>query len=423
MGNWAAFFVALAIVGVVFEMLRRKKLREKYAALWILVGIGTLILAAFPSLLTIVAERVGVQLPSNLLFIISILLLLGVCLHLSWELSAVEDETRTLAEEVAILRTMVEDISSQDSGGDPAVEVTREGPMTLDIFIPYWGDVSYMKQAVDSVLAQSNPDWRLTVVDDAYPSDDVRRYVEAIDDSRITYIHKESNEGITENFRTCVRLASQNVLVVMGCDDVLLPNFVDVVLRAHAEYPEASIIQPGVQVINENGAPSVPLVDIVKQRLLKPRATGPRLLGGERLAVSLLHGDWLYWPSLAFRRDRIRDYDFRDGFPVIQDLALIMDMVLGGATLLVLPEICFKYRRHTSSASSAKLVDGSRFVGERDFFNLAAALCTDRGWHRAARAARLRLTSRAHALLIVADAVRQGAVGMLGLLLRHAFGK
>jgi hypothetical protein len=124
MGNWPAFFLALAIVGVVFEMLRRKKLREKYAALWLFVGIGTLVLAAFPSLLTVVAERVGVQLPSNLLFIISILLLLGVCLHLSWELSVVEDETRTLAEEVAILRTMVEDMSSQD-GDAPATPTTK----------------------------------------------------------------------------------------------------------------------------------------------------------------------------------------------------------------------------------------------------------------------------------------------------------
>lgn len=118
MGNLAAFILALTIVSVVFEMLRRKKLREKYAALWIFVGLGTLVLAAFPNLLTIVAQLVGVQLPSNLLFIISILLLLGVCLHLSWEISVVEDETRTLAEEVAILRALVEGNQSRDSGGN-----------------------------------------------------------------------------------------------------------------------------------------------------------------------------------------------------------------------------------------------------------------------------------------------------------------
>jgi hypothetical protein len=124
--NLAAFLLSLAIVGVVFEMLRGKKLREKYAALWLIVGVGTLILAAFPSLLAVVAGAVGVQLPSNLLFIISILLLLGVCLHLSWEISVVEDETRTLAEEVAILRTMIEEMSPQDSDGDTSTSPTSK---------------------------------------------------------------------------------------------------------------------------------------------------------------------------------------------------------------------------------------------------------------------------------------------------------
>jgi hypothetical protein len=125
MPNIAAFLLALAIVGLVAEMLRRKKLREKYAIWWLVVGIATLVLAAFPQLLVYIAKVVGVQLPSNLLFILSILMLLGVCLHLSWEISVVEEETRALAEEVAILRIQVERINdvlvgSRDNGGqDP----------------------------------------------------------------------------------------------------------------------------------------------------------------------------------------------------------------------------------------------------------------------------------------------------------------
>jgi hypothetical protein len=121
MPNIAAFLLALAIVGLVAEMLRRKKLREKYAIWWLVVGIATLLLAAFPQLLVYIAQVVGVQLPSNLLFILSILMLLGVCLHLSWEISVVEEETRALAEEVAILRIQVERINgvvgSRDNGG------------------------------------------------------------------------------------------------------------------------------------------------------------------------------------------------------------------------------------------------------------------------------------------------------------------
>ncbi|WP_423181804.1 glycosyltransferase [Arthrobacter sp. NyZ413] len=295
--------------------------------------------------------------------------------------------------------------------------------MALDIFIPYWGDPDYMRQAVDSVLAQDSDDWLLTVVDDAYPGDEVRRYVEGLNDSRVTYIRKETNQGITENFRTCVSLATQDILVVMGCDDVLLPNFVSVALRAHRAFPEAWIIQPGVEIIDEAGEPARPVVDLVKQHLVKPRGSQARVVGGEKLAVSLLHGDWLYWPSLVFRRDKITNFDFRDGLHVIQDLGLIIDMVLAGAGLLIEPEVSFAYRRHTGSASSKKLLDGSRFAGERGYFELAAGLCLEKGWKKAARAAGLRLTSRAHALFLLPSAAIHGGPGAFRSLLRHTIGK
>lgn len=109
----AAFILALIIVVVVFEMLRRKVLREKYAALWLVVGLATLVLAAFPQLMANIARALGVQVPSNLLFALAILLALGVCLHLSWEISVVEDETRILAEEAAILRADLERLEAK----------------------------------------------------------------------------------------------------------------------------------------------------------------------------------------------------------------------------------------------------------------------------------------------------------------------
>lgn len=103
----AALLLALIILVVIFELLRRKVLREKYAVLWLVVGVATLVLAAFPGLLDLVANALHVQVPSNLLFALSIILALGVCLHLSWEISIVESEIRTLAEESAIQRAHI----------------------------------------------------------------------------------------------------------------------------------------------------------------------------------------------------------------------------------------------------------------------------------------------------------------------------
>lgn len=105
--------VVVAILIYVFEMLRRQKLREKYAVLWIIIGIGTLILSVFPQLLDKASNLLGIQIPANLLFIMTLILLVGVCLHLSHEQSQAEDEVRILAEEVAILRSDLQELQSQ----------------------------------------------------------------------------------------------------------------------------------------------------------------------------------------------------------------------------------------------------------------------------------------------------------------------
>jgi glycosyltransferase involved in cell wall biosynthesis len=293
---------------------------------------------------------------------------------------------------------------------------------SLDIFVPYWGDPDYMKLTIESVLSQSDPRWFLTVIDDAYPDPTIENYVSDLADSRIAYVKKPENEGITASFRTSVRMASQDLVTVVGCDDILLPNYVETILAAHDSFPEADIIQPGVRVIDAFGGPASTLVDAVKQKLLRPRISESTLLSGEKLATSLLHGDWLYWPSLTFKTASIRTVDFRNEFPIIQDLALIMDMILQDRSLLLVPAECFAYRRHSESASSMLIMGGARFSGERDYFALAAALATGKGWRKAATAARLRLTSRAHALSLLPTLMKNKDGRGLRIMVRHGLG-
>jgi hypothetical protein len=99
-----AIVVAVASLVSMLELLRRRQLKEKYAVLWLGVGVGMLVLGAFPALLDRVADLVGVKDPPNLLLFAAALLLLLVCVHLSWEASRLEDKTRTLAEELALLK-------------------------------------------------------------------------------------------------------------------------------------------------------------------------------------------------------------------------------------------------------------------------------------------------------------------------------
>lgn len=105
---------AVAVTMFVLEMLRRGYLKEKFAALWIVVCAALLIVAVFPSLLRYAADLVGVEVPSNLLFMGAGLLLLFVSVQLSHEVSRVEARTRRLAEEVALLRESIAQRGDRD---------------------------------------------------------------------------------------------------------------------------------------------------------------------------------------------------------------------------------------------------------------------------------------------------------------------
>lgn len=96
-----------------FEMLRRRHLREKYAVLWGTVAVVSLLVAIFPGILTGVANVVGVEVPANLLFFLASLLLLLTSIQHSVELGRLEERTRTLAEETALLRLQLD---SRDAG-------------------------------------------------------------------------------------------------------------------------------------------------------------------------------------------------------------------------------------------------------------------------------------------------------------------
>lgn len=292
--------------------------------------------------------------------------------------------------------------------------------MTFEIFVPFWGDPGLLYDTVDSVRSQRNPDWRLTVLDDCYPDESVPAYFAALDEDRVSYVRNPTNLGITENYREAIRRASSDHIAILGCDDLLHPNYVDVILRTIMTVPDADVIQPGVQVIDQNGTVIRPLVDRVKTGMLAPRGgRGTAVLSGERMATSLIRGDWLYWPSLAFRTETLRRIDFREGLPIIQDLALLMDIAFQDGTLAYNPTTCFSYRRHSGSASQKTLLDGRRFRDERVYYTHARELAVTHGWGRTARTARVRAMSRLHALAELPGVIRHGSAAGIQSTVAH----
>lgn len=100
----------------VFWLMRRGVLREKYAVLWLAVSGLALLLSIIPGALSGISDLLGVETPANLLFFVTIVLLVLVSIQLSYELSRHEARLRRLAEEVALLDQQVKEIRGERAG-------------------------------------------------------------------------------------------------------------------------------------------------------------------------------------------------------------------------------------------------------------------------------------------------------------------
>lgn len=107
MGIRAQLFLAAVTVGswiFIAQLLRRGQLRAKYSILWLSIGSVMVVLSISPQLLDRVSDWIGIDYAPATLFLGSTVLLLMIVAHFSWELSRLEDRTRKLAEEIALIR-------------------------------------------------------------------------------------------------------------------------------------------------------------------------------------------------------------------------------------------------------------------------------------------------------------------------------
>ena len=284
--------------------------------------------------------------------------------------------------------------------------------------MPFYGDPGLFRDAVESVRAQDDGDWRLVVIDDVYPDRAPGEWVSSLGDPRIHYVRNEVNLGVSGNFSKSVALVEAEHFVLMGCDDLMEPGYIASMRDAIAHHPDGSYFQPAVTVIGDDGRPSLPLADRVKS-WYRPKKTETAVLSGQELAVSLLRGNWTYFPSICWNTAAVRRHGFDAAFDVVLDLALQLDIVLDGGSLVLLPEHTFRYRRHAGSVSSWTAQDGTRFDEERAFFLDAKARLRRRGWRRAARVAGAHWSSRLNAATKLPGAITKRDGAGLRALSRH----
>ena len=100
----AATIASLLLLFVVFELIRSRRLRERYALLWLATGVVLVVLSAWRSGLNTIAAWVGVRgYPPAVLFAVAILFVILVLLHYSTVISRLNDQNVVLAQRLALL--------------------------------------------------------------------------------------------------------------------------------------------------------------------------------------------------------------------------------------------------------------------------------------------------------------------------------
>jgi len=110
--------LGLILLGIVFELVRRRRLRERHALFWMLLGLALILLGLLPDVTERVSSMLGFELPSNLIFFVSIIVLFALALQAGVEIARLERHVRILAEEVALLRLAAEERTDEDTRDD-----------------------------------------------------------------------------------------------------------------------------------------------------------------------------------------------------------------------------------------------------------------------------------------------------------------
>ena len=284
--------------------------------------------------------------------------------------------------------------------------------------IPYFRDPRLLAAAVASVRAQTVEDWELVVVDDAGPHGEAGAAVVAgLADRRARYVRHDRNLGLAGNWNRCLDAAGAPVVTLLHADDELAPRYAELVLAAHARHPQAAATFCRAEIVDGDGRPLRSLPDAVK-RVVQPRRSGDLVVEGDAGLASLMRGQYVFCPTLAYRRAALGSLRFDGTWRMVLDLAMLAELLFTGRQLVGVPDVAYRYRRHGANESAKLTAEATRFAEEAELHRLVAARATALGWRRTARMAALMPTVRLHAAYRAAGDAARGHPGAAAAKLR-----
>lgn len=210
----------------------------------------------------------------------------------------------------------------------------------VSIVTPAYKAEPYIGQAIESVLAQTMPDWELIIVDDCSPDNTAQVVERYLDDPRIKLLHNEQNMGASVARNRALEVAQGEWITLLDPDDWYAPNRLERMLTVAHETGHQVVIEPFIKYFQETqqmelsrpsyrySIPQVPTYYDVYQYVLGH-------FGGK----PLMHHDLI-------RKDRLR---YIPGLVKGEDYIFHLQVIYRAKGFILLPEPLHFYRVHPSS--------------------------------------------------------------------------
>lgn len=215
----------------------------------------------------------------------------------------------------------------------------------VSILVISYNQESFIREALESALAQDYVNLEVVVADDA-SRDGTQAIIRELAQrypQRLKPIYNPHNVGITANSNIGLRACSGDLIAFMGGDDVLLPGKIALQVAWFDEDGRRVLCGHDVMWIDENGAPlGLRTSDLVP------------ISAGRGAAKFIRHGTPYTAASVMVRRSRIPPYGFHPSLPVVSDWKLWLDVIGTDGVYGYVPGVWAQYRRHDANVTAQR---------------------------------------------------------------------
>lgn len=257
--------------------------------------------------------------------------------------------------------------------------VSQGQPITFAI--PFYSGIAYLPRTLESVMAQTDDNWRAYVVDNASNEAGAEELVKKIGRGRIGYVRNERNLGMAGNFNRSIDLAETDLVTLLHSDDELTPEYCAKFRAVASRYPVAAAFFCRAEIIGPDGKKRFSLADLVKDRLT-PSTGAELVVEGEPGLRAILKANIIVAPTMCFRKSVLGERRFESKYKFVLDWELTTSLVLAGEMLVGLQQRYYRYRRHAENATEHLTRSQTRCREESEFYDLMRAEAERRGWDR-----------------------------------------